>query len=250
MALRHIGRSVRARTVRKVSYHGPMRSDEDKRFRDALVVGSLLAPEGAAAYGTAMHWWGWTARADAAGKTGPAVGKSGSGGGLGPVTFITPKRKQAMRSELLGVRFELVLIKPERMFGAVLLGEPGLRVRLTERERTVIDMFDRSDLCGGIPAAAAGMPPHRPLRSNMSITVRSRSVRRTRNPGSPSSTAPNMRSGLMNTSSKRTPRSSGRMACLRFGVMKVTTGQGPPPDPAFPPASAPSVHPHQCIAVP
>lgn len=87
----------------------------------------------------------------------PAVGKSGPGGGLGPVTFITPKRKQAMRSELLGVRFELVLIKPERMFGAVLLGEPGLRIRVTERERTVIDMFDRSDLCGGILAAAAAL---------------------------------------------------------------------------------------------
>jgi len=134
-----------------------MRSDDDKRFRDALVVGSLLAPEGAAAYATAMRWWGWAARADAAGKTAPAVGKSGPGGGLGPVTFITPKRKQAMRPELLSVRFELVLIKPERMFGAVLLGEPGLRIRVTERERTVIDMFDRSDLCGGILAAAAAL---------------------------------------------------------------------------------------------
>lgn len=128
-----------------------MLSDDDQRFRDALVVGSLLAPEGAAAYGTAMHWWGWTEGAEAGGK-------AGSGGGPCPVvTFITPKRKQAMRPELLGVRFELVLIKPQRMFGAVLLGEPGLRVRLTERERTVIDMFDRSDLCGGIPAAAAAL---------------------------------------------------------------------------------------------
>ncbi len=42
--------------------------------------------------------------------------------------FITPKRKQAMHPVLLGVRFELVFIKPERMAGAELLGEPGLRV--------------------------------------------------------------------------------------------------------------------------
>ena len=73
------------------------------------------------------------------------------------MTFITPKRKQAMRPELLGVRFELVFIKSERMFGAALLGEPGLRIRVTERERTVIDMLDRSDLCGGIPAGAAAL---------------------------------------------------------------------------------------------
>ena len=68
--------------------------------------------------------------------------------------MATPKRKQAMHPQLLGVRFELVLIKPERMFGVELLGEPGLRLRVTDRERTVIDMLDRSDLCGGVPAAA------------------------------------------------------------------------------------------------
>jgi len=102
-----------------------MRSDDEQRFRDAIVVGSLLAPEGAAAYGTAMRWWGWTVGAEVGGKV-------GSGGGPCPVvTFITPKRKQAMRPELLGVRFELVFIKPERMFGAALLGEPGLRIRVT-----------------------------------------------------------------------------------------------------------------------
>jgi len=43
------------------------------------------------------------------------------------------------------------------MFGAALLGEPGLRIRVTDPERTVIDMLDRSDLCGGVPAAAAAL---------------------------------------------------------------------------------------------
>jgi predicted transcriptional regulator of viral defense system len=122
-----------------------MPRDDDQRFRDALVVGTLLAPEGAAAYATAMRWWEW----------GPAAGSSGSG--LSSLLFITPKRKQAMRPELLRVRFELVFIKPERMFGAALLGEPGLRIRVTDAERTVVDMLDRSDLCGGVPAVAAAL---------------------------------------------------------------------------------------------
>jgi len=121
-----------------------MHSHDEQRFVDALVVGSLLAPEGAAAYATAMRWWGWPA--------GAATDAGGSG--AEPVIFITPKRKQAMRPKLMGVSFELVFIKPERMFGAMLLGEPGLRVRVTEPERTVIDMLDRSDLCGGLPGAA------------------------------------------------------------------------------------------------
>ena len=128
-----------------------MRSDDGHCFHDALVVGSLLAPEGAAAYGTAMRWWGWT--------PGDAVneGPRGARGPGPPILFITPKRKQAMRPELLGVRFELVLVKPERMFGAALLGEPGLRIRVTDPERTVVDMFDRSDLCGGVSAVAAAL---------------------------------------------------------------------------------------------
>jgi predicted transcriptional regulator of viral defense system len=127
--------------------------DDDQRLREALVVGSLLAPEGAAAYRTAMRWWGWTPRErpPEASALGPLVP------GLSQVLFITPKRKQAMRPRLLGVGFELVFIKPERMFGAALLGEPGLRIRVTETERTVIDMLDRSDLCGGVPAVAAAV---------------------------------------------------------------------------------------------
>src|SRR5665647_3034287 len=113
----------------------------DSALRDVLVIGSLLAPEGAAAYLTAMRWWGW-----GEGAGGPAAPAPDT------VTFMTPKRKQAMHPELLGVRFELVFIKPERMFGAQLLGEPGQRIRVTDCERTVVDMFDRSDLC----ARAAG----------------------------------------------------------------------------------------------
>jgi len=123
-----------------VRYYPHMSGLADKPFRDALVVGSLLAPEGAAAYATAMRWWRWPS---------PEGGRA--------ITFVTPKRKQAMHVVLLGVPFELVFIKPERMFGAALLGEPGLRIRVTEPERTVVDMFDRSDLCGGVPAVAAAL---------------------------------------------------------------------------------------------
>jgi len=126
-----------------VVYDGHVTDAANTRFHDALVLGSLLAPEGAAAYATAMRWWGW-------------LGAPG-GEPAETLTFITPKRKQAMRPTLLGVRFDLVFIKPERMFGAALLGEPGLRIRVTEPERTLIDVLDRSDLCGGVPLAAAAL---------------------------------------------------------------------------------------------
>jgi len=122
-----------------------MTAADEQLFAQALVVGSLLAPEGAAAYDTAMRWWGWMPADEASGVQ-PR-----------PVRFVTPKRKQAMHPELLGVRFEFVFIKPERLFGVELLGEPGLRIRVTDRERTLVDMLDRSDLCGGVPRAASAL---------------------------------------------------------------------------------------------
>ncbi len=127
-----------------------MTAVHDTWFADALVVGSLLAPEGAAAYDTAMRWWGWRG-ACAPGGRGTRAEEERA------VRFVTPKRKQAMHPVVLGVRFELVFIKPERMFGAELLGEPGLRLRVTDRERTVVDMLDRSDLCGGVPLVASAL---------------------------------------------------------------------------------------------
>jgi hypothetical protein len=133
-----------------------VRSYDDQHFRDALIVGTLPAPEGAAACGTAIRWWGWAP--DGVPSQTPAVATAGSAGlDAAPIVFISPKRKQAMHLELFGVRFELIFVKPERMFGAELLGEPGLRIRVTGPERTVVDMFDRSDLSGGIPLVAAAL---------------------------------------------------------------------------------------------
>jgi predicted transcriptional regulator of viral defense system len=109
-----------------------MTGPADESLRDALVIGGLLAPEGGVAYLAAMRHWGWT-DAD-----------------VDPIALITPRRAVAMRPELLGVRYALILTKPARVFGFVRESRDGLALRVTERERTVVDMLDRSDLCGGM----------------------------------------------------------------------------------------------------
>jgi predicted transcriptional regulator of viral defense system len=105
-------------------------------IRDALIVGSLIAPDGAAAYMAAMCHWGWVERLP------------------DPVVFITPKRYVAMHHELLGLRYDLMLTRPDRLFGVVREAHAGLPLRVTDRERTVVDMMDRTDLCGGIVVVA------------------------------------------------------------------------------------------------
>ncbi len=66
------------------------------------------------------------------------------------VAFMTPRRRFNRSPTVLGVRYQFVLVRPERVFGVSQAFEGGLPLRITERERTVVDMMDRPDLCGGI----------------------------------------------------------------------------------------------------
>lgn len=111
----------------------PLQAGVDRVWsEDALAVGAFLAPDAAGAYWTAVRHWDWTTQL-------PRV-----------VTFMTPRRRFNKSPTVLGVRYRFVLVREERLFGVSQAFEGGLRVRVTDRERTVVDMMDRPDLCGGI----------------------------------------------------------------------------------------------------
>lgn len=125
----------------------------DRQFHDALVLGTLLAPEGGVAYLSAMRHRGWIP------ASGPSV--EGTRPGTpdhGPIRIITGKRVANMHPVLLGWTFELVLTRASRVFGIDHASRGGLALRVTGRERTVIDMMDRTDLCGGMATVAAALP--------------------------------------------------------------------------------------------
>lgn len=106
---------------------------------DPLRIGALLAPEGAAAYWTAMRHWGWTTQL--------------------PRThfFITPMRRFNRETTLLGVRYRFVTLKRDRVFGINEEWQEGFKIRVTDRERTIVDMLDRTDLAGGIGEIAPAL---------------------------------------------------------------------------------------------
>jgi predicted transcriptional regulator of viral defense system len=99
---------------------------------DPLVVGSFLAPSGAAAYWTAVRHWGWTTQL------------------ARTQFFITAKRRANPHPTILGVPYKFVTMRPSRIFGIAEEWAGGLRVRVTDRERTLVDVLDRPDLAGGI----------------------------------------------------------------------------------------------------
>jgi predicted transcriptional regulator of viral defense system len=99
---------------------------------DPLAIGTILVPDGGAAYWSAVRHWGWTAQL--------------------PQTqfFITPARRYRSHSVVLGVPYVFVTMKPERVFGFAEEWSGSLRIRVTDRERTVVDMLHRPDLVGGV----------------------------------------------------------------------------------------------------
>jgi predicted transcriptional regulator of viral defense system len=118
----------------------PLQAGVDRIWsEDALAVGTFLTPEGAAAYWTAVRHWNWTTQL-------PSV-----------VTFVTPRRKYNMSPVVLGVRYRFVLVKQERLFGIFRTHEGDLQVNVTDREQTILDMMDRTDLCGGIAEVAEAL---------------------------------------------------------------------------------------------
>ena len=99
---------------------------------DPIAIGTFLVPEGGAAYWTAIRHWGWTTQLPR------------------EYLFITSRRRYLSKNRVLGIPYRFVVLKPERVFGIETTWANDLQLRVTDRDRTVIDMLDRPDLCGGI----------------------------------------------------------------------------------------------------
>jgi predicted transcriptional regulator of viral defense system len=106
---------------------------------DALAIGCALAPQAAGAYWTAVRHWNWTTQL-------PRI-----------VTFMTPRRRHNSHPIVLGVEYRFVLVRAERVFGIDVSREGPMEVRTTDQERTIVDMMDRPDQCGGIAEVVDGL---------------------------------------------------------------------------------------------
>lgn len=112
---------------------------ERKWTEDPKLIASQLAPEGAAAYWTALHHWGLTEQ-------------------VPRTVFVqTRKRKHRARVSVLGVRYEFIVITGRKFFGVAQQWSDGAEFRITDREKTVLDALDRPDLCGGLPVVASAL---------------------------------------------------------------------------------------------
>lgn len=113
---------------------GPQR----KWTQDPKIIASQLAPEGAAAYWTALHHWGMTEQV-------PRI-----------IFAQTRKRKRRAWLIVLNVRCEFIIIGL-KFFGVVWQWSDGAEFRITDREKTMVDALDRPDPCGGLSVVAGAL---------------------------------------------------------------------------------------------
>jgi len=121
----------------------PLSAGPERQWsQNALVVASHLLEPAAVAYWSALHYWNLTEQ----------VPRS--------VFVQSPSRKFRKDLIVAGVRYQFVVVKPSRFFG---FHEPtieGHTVRITDREKTILDAADRPDLSGGIWQLALALQRH------------------------------------------------------------------------------------------
>ena len=111
----------------------PLNAGPQRQWSEnALVIASHLLTPSAIAYWSALHYWQFTEQ-------------------IPQTIFIqSPRRKAKPALVANGVRYRFIYVQPAHFFG---LAEQPLdhhTIRVTDREKSLIDAADRPDLCGGI----------------------------------------------------------------------------------------------------
>lgn len=105
---------------------------EGEWSEDPMVIATQIVPGGAVSYWTALHHWNMTEQ-------------------IPRTVFVqTCDGRYLAETEILGVRYQFIMIKQEKCFGVLTRTSDGMNYRITDREKTLIDALDRSDLSGGI----------------------------------------------------------------------------------------------------
>ncbi|HEY3374464.1 MAG TPA: type IV toxin-antitoxin system AbiEi family antitoxin domain-containing protein [Candidatus Aquicultor sp.] len=73
------------------------------------------------------------------------------------VFISTPKRETSTSLELLNIPYRLIFLSPKKFFGVTAVWINNKPVQITDKEKTIVDCFDRPKFCGGIIEAAKGL---------------------------------------------------------------------------------------------
>ena len=110
----------------------PLGAEKGKYTLNEFVIGSMLVNPYSIAYWSALHHYGLTEQ-------------------IPNVVFIqTTARKKNQSPEIFGIKYKIVRIKEEKLFGIRKEWIEETQVSITDKEKTIIDCLDKPQYCGGI----------------------------------------------------------------------------------------------------
>jgi len=104
---------------------------------NSYFIASFLVQPSAIAYWSAMRVWNLTEQI--------------------PKTVFVQTTKRKRNSDVLSIPFQFITIIKNKFFGIISQEISGKKFSVTDKEKTIIDSFDRPDLCGGIFHIADGL---------------------------------------------------------------------------------------------
>lgn len=110
----------------------PLEAEKGRYTLHEFAVGSVLVEPSAIAYWSALHYHGLTEQ-------------------IPTVVFIqTTSRKKRREITVFGTRYRVVRVVGRKFFGLEPLWVEGLKVYVTDREKTIVDCLDKPQYCGGV----------------------------------------------------------------------------------------------------
>ncbi len=106
---------------------------------EAFVIASFFVDPYAISHWSALNYYGYTEQ-------------------IPRTVFVsTTKRKFKTETEVLGVPYKFVTLKPHKFLGNTSIWLANKKVVITDKEKTIIDCLDHPEYCGGIVEAAKGL---------------------------------------------------------------------------------------------
>jgi len=117
----------------------PLGAEKGKYTLHEFVIGSTLVEPCSIAYWSALNYYGLTEQ-------------------IPTTVFLqTTARKKNQDIKVFGVKYQIIKIKKEKIFGIRKEWIEETQINITDKEKTIIDCLDKSQYCGGIIEVAKAL---------------------------------------------------------------------------------------------
>jgi len=117
----------------------PLGSKKGEYTLNEFLIGSLLVQPCIISYWSALNYHGFTEQ-------------------IPSTVFIqTTSRKKKQEIEIFGVKYKIIRVNREKIFGIEKTWIEEEQITITDKEKTIIDCFDKPKYCGGIIEVAKAL---------------------------------------------------------------------------------------------